>query len=378
MYIEIDTLSSLEEFFSNIQSNQIYNISIQGLDLRPYESALLSTSLISSFFLGCQMSVKTIYHLSADGHIIFPHVPNLPYKPFRGSLYSAMELMSGYQKNDHTSFLRNSCDGSIYQHHTQNKHNTQKNVLSSLLERIHDHAIDDALEQILGKSSRRERAVGIMGGHSCKRNTTTFREIAHLGYKLTNAGYFVVTGGGPGAMEAGNLGAYMSSYDITSLDDAINILSVADSYTHPAWFDTALEVLETWPSDKESLGVPTWFYGHEPSNLFAKYIAKYFANSIREDGILTVCQGGIIFTPGSAGTIQEIFQDACQNHYVSSGTVSPMIFMNTEYWTKEKPVYPLLEKLAHGKEYSKLLGMYDATDDIIAHLLKHPAYRTTS
>ena len=376
MYIEIDTISSLEEFFRNTQSDHIYHITIQGLDLRLYESTLLSTPLVSSFFLGCQMGVETMYRLSADGHIIFPHIPNLPYKPFRGSLYTALELLDGYEKNDHTSFLRNSYDGLIYQHHTQNKQHKQNNVVSSLLERIHDHAIDDALEQILNENDRKQRSIGIMGGHSCKRNTNTFREIAHLGYKLSKAGYFVVTGGGPGAMEAGNLGAYMSTYDIESLDEAINILSIADSYTHPAWFDTALTVLETWPSDAESLGVPTWFYGHEPSNLFAKYIAKYFANSIREDGILTICQGGIVFTPGSAGTIQEIFQDACQNHYASTGSISPMIFLNKEYWITEKPVYPLLEKLAFGKEYSKLFGIYDNTDDIIIHLAQHPAYTT--
>ena len=61
-----------------------------------------------------------------------------------------------------------------------------------------------------------------------------------------------------------------------------------------------------------SLGIPTWLYGHEPSTPFATHIAKYFVNSVREDTILTVAYGGIIFTPGSAGTLQEIFQEAVQ------------------------------------------------------------------
>ena len=51
-----------------------------------------------------------------------------------------------------------------------------------------------------------------------------------------------------------------------------------------------------------SLAVPTWFYGHEPSNLFASHIAKYFSNSIREDTLLAVALYGIVFAPGSAGT----------------------------------------------------------------------------
>lgn len=37
--------------------------------------------------------------------------------------------------------------------------------------------------------------------------------------------------------------------------------------------------------------------------------------------------------PGSMGTIQEIFQEACQNHYkVIENTVSPMIFVDKVYW----------------------------------------------
>ena len=32
-----------------------------------------------------------------------------------------------------------------------------------------------------------------------------------------------------------------------------------------------------------SLGIPTWFYGHEPPNVFCDGIGKYFSNAIRED-----------------------------------------------------------------------------------------------
>ena len=40
--------------------------------------------------------------------------------------------------------------------------------------------------------------------------------------------------------------------------------------------------------------------------------------------------------------------DAAQNHYVTFGVVSPMVFLGTHYWTREKPVYPLLTALAAG------------------------------
>ena len=81
--------------------------------------------------------------------------------------------------------------------------------------------------------------------------------------------------------------------------------------------------------------------------------------------MLAWAKGGVIFTPGSAGTIQEVFQDATQNHYNSMDIISPMIFYNTDYWKNEKPIYPLLKQLAKGNEYEKWLAILDEPADII-------------
>jgi len=118
--------------------------------------------------------------------------------------------------------------------------------------------------------------------------------------------------------------------------------------------------------------IPTWLYGHEPPNAFATHIAKYFANSVREEGLITLARHGIVFSPGSAGTIQEIFQDATQNHYASLGDVSPMVFFNTEYWTEQKPVYPLLKQLAGGKDYDEFLTIVDTEEDVVSFIKAHP------
>lgn len=52
--------------------------------------------------------------------------------------------------------------------------------------------------------------------------------------------------------------------------------------------------------------------------------------------------------------------------------VSPMIFFGVDYWTRRKPVYPLLEQLAAGKQYADLLFISDDVDEIIERLVSHP------
>ena len=77
--------------------------------------------------------------------------------------------------------------------------------------------------------------------------------------------------------------------------------------------------------------------------------------------------GGLIYTPGSAGTMQEIFQEAVQNHYLSFGFASPMVFMGKHFWTEELPVYPLLEQLMNSGKYKNLLlTITDDLDEIVA------------
>lgn len=93
--------------------------------------------------------------------------------------------------------------------------------------------------------------------------------------------------------------------------------------------------------------------------------AKYFANSVREDGLLTIATGGIIYTPGSAGTVQEVFQDYCQNHYGSVGPAAPMVFLGKDFWVDEVPAAPLVRQLARGREAERWILVTDDVDEAV-------------
>jgi predicted Rossmann-fold nucleotide-binding protein len=193
-----------------------------------------------------------------------------------------------------------------------------------------------------------------MGGHGLSRADPTYLAVARMAGDLAARGFMVATGGGPGAMEAANLGARFAARDDAALAAAVAQLAEAPLYNHQDWLAKAYVVrrdhaalLEQPPMP--TLGVPTFFYGHEPPNAFATVHAKYFANCIREDGLVSLATHGIIYAPGSAGTVQEIFQDACQNHYGTvHGLVSPMALFGVEYWSEKLPVVPLLGALSKG------------------------------
>ncbi|MCR5131834.1 MAG: hypothetical protein K6C10_10300 [Prevotella sp.] len=297
------------------------------------------------------------------------YLEEVPFDVSRRTLYSPFELYEGF--NPEQNETKEKCyDSIVYQHYLANgKHATS--AQEALARSLHDQSIMVALDHFMAEHNPKLN-VGIMGGHSLLRTDETYRQIVLLSKQLTELGFLMLSGGGPGAMEATHLGAWLAGRSEEEVDDALRMLSVAPSFKDELWMASAFRVLNKYPQTKYvSLGIPTWLYGHEPSSVFASHIAKLFENSIREDGLLTIAYGGIVYTPGSAGTMQEIFQDANQNHYISCEISSPMVFMNKQFWTEEMPIYPLFQKLmAAGKYKNLLLSIYDNTDDIIAELVR--------
>ena len=292
----------------------------------------------------------------------------MPFDIFREHLYSVESLYKGYQLGKPGSF-KDSYDQQVYRHYL-NMGKTATDIKETLGRTLHDHSMTNAMNDFLSQFDERQ-VVGFMGGHGLLRTDGTYRQIVSVSKTLTENNCLMVSGGGPGAMEATHLGAWMAGRTEAETDDALAMLKAAPSFNNRLWLETALQVMEKYPQEQYvSLGVPTWLYGHEPATPFATHIAKYFDNSIREDSILTIAKGGIVYAPGSAGTMQEIFQEAVQNHYLSFGYASPMIFMNKQYWTEELPVYRLMEHLIEKGKYKNLLtSLTDSTEEVVSTIL---------
>lgn len=362
MNIRIENISEL--LIVAKQQNPIKSVAFQSVDFTNHEDIIFENIFEDCLFLGCEMSIKAQKKLIKDGSLLFP-LMDVPFQMYRNKLYGHTELYNGFLYSDPSTYAYTN-DYLIYKYYEMSGKAEPTSIKNSLAQRIHDFSISDSLYDYLSKWDS-HKVVAIMGGHSLRRDDEDYRKIVFISKALAEKGHLLVSGGGPGGMEATHLGTWMAYRDDEDVNNAISILSKAPLYSHELWLSAAFEVMGIYPlqSNIESVGIPTWFYGHEPPTPFATHIAKYFANSVREEGLLAIAKGGIIFAPGSAGTIQEIFQEAAQNHYSTFGNISPMVFLNRKYWEQEKPVYPLLQKLAEGHKYEELLAISDDVSDVV-------------
>jgi predicted Rossmann-fold nucleotide-binding protein len=334
---------------------------LRGVDLRARTAELLVLDPQGALVLGCRLADAADDHLRDHGAVVFPELPDAPVDAYRARLYTPAELYAGIDRGyQHTP------DARIYAWSQFPGRGTGDDVTRAL----HDAAIDAALDRLLAG----RRLVGVMGGHAAGRDEPGYRAAAQLGRALARGGALVGTGGGPGAMEAVHLGAHLADADDGALDDALAVLASVPSFrpSIDRWARVALDVAagaEPADATRGGIGVPTWFYGHEPSNVFAAAIAKFFQNSVREATLLRRCDGGIVFLPGAAGTVQEIFQDACENYYAERPLLAPMILVGVQHWTERLPVWPLLVALARDRAMADHLALVDSVEEAARLLL---------
>lgn len=330
---EENEIETLDEFLTKVDGNEPASLDLSGWVFQAVDFSTLPAEQFLQFnfsrasLWGCVLPDGVNPNmLRAQGAVVLENPLDVPFKAFRGFMYRQEELAKD--------------DAAIYQWYLQ--HGKELQPLFAMT--THDYSIKDALYDYLeGKT-----VVSIMGGHGMSRSSDIYCNVTKLAWRLAREGFLMVTGGGPGAMEAANMGAYLKNRPEEEVNEALAIIATGNGVVPPSKEFTnvqpALSVIERFgpTTYMPSIGIPTWRYGHEPSNVFATFHAKMFSNAVREDGIIAVSNGGIIFTPGSAGTRQEIFQDACYNHYSSEAECCPMVFYPAAFW-KENGVFDLLK-----------------------------------
>jgi predicted Rossmann-fold nucleotide-binding protein len=353
---ELESLAELEEHLA--RTGTLSGCYLQSLDLTGLGTRLLGVPVTQAVFLGCRFDSGVEAALTAAGALVFPALPDLPFDPYRGGLYSPAELYAGLQDG-----YRHTPDARIWRWWRYIGHH--RSLTSELAMTLHDHAVIEALDDLALSG-----AVGVMGGHRLARDDRGYADAAGLGRALARAGRTVLTGGGPGAMEAVNLGAGLTgtSADLTA---AIALLAGTPEFGDRVdeWASAGFETRRRWEFTGASYGVPTWLYGHEPPNVFAAGVAKLFSNALREDVLLRLASGGLVCLPGAAGTVQEVFQAVTPRYYADPGAaVPPLVLVGREHWQRLLPAWPLLQALAEGRALGRAIHLVDSVADVPALL----------
>ncbi|WP_405709636.1 MULTISPECIES: Rossmann fold nucleotide-binding protein [unclassified Streptomyces] len=352
------TIASLDAFDRWDPSDQGDELRVHKVDLGGRTEVLLQIATRPchrAAFLGCVMDERAESELRKAGALVLSVAPELPFDPYRLGLYTSAELLDGVGELPYEQTMdarvrdwaREAADA--------------VGVRDGILKGLHDSAMTAALhEYVAGK-----RIVGIMGGHSLMRGTDGFADAARLGRTLARGGLVVGTEGGPGAMEAANLGAYLADADDEVLDKALGILAAVPDVEAAVtdWARSAFEVRGLHPAgvhSTASLGVAPWtnVYGEDPANAFVTVMAKFLTRTLEDFGVLGLANAGLVFLPGAAGTVQEIFEAAMPSYY-TDGPIRPIILVGKEHWTAKLPAWDLLDALGKGRRLGARISLVD-------------------
>lgn len=145
------------------------------------------------------------------------------------------------------------------------------------------------------KLSRIGPCVSIFGSARLKPGDQYYDLAEQMGYELTQHGYGVITGGGPGIMEAGNKGAYRGKGTSVGLNIELPFEQHDNPYIDP---DKNLEF--------------DYFFVRKV--MFVKY------------------SQGFIVMPGGFGTLDEMFEAITLIQTKKIGRF-PIILMGTDFWS---------------------------------------------
>jgi hypothetical protein len=165
-------------------------------------------------------------------------------------------------------------------------------------------------------------AVSIFGSARSKRDTAEYETAVNIARGLTDAGYAIITGGGPGIMEAANKGA-----------NEAGGVSVGLGIELP---------LESGLNDYVNVGVE-FRYFFVRKTVFIKYSQAF------------------VVLPGGFGTMDELFEALT---LVATGKITkfPIVLVGTEYWSGLLD-WMKTTMLAEGKIGAAELALLHVADD---------------
>lgn len=183
--------------------------------------------------------------------------------------------------------------------------------------------------------SRVGPCVSIFGSARTKEDHKYYKLAEKIGYQLTQNGYGVITGGGPGIMEAGNKGAHRGK----GISVGLNIDLPFEQHDNP-YID----------SDK-SLDFDYFFVRKV---MFVKY------------------SQGFVVMPGGFGTLDELFEAITLIQTKKIGKF-PIILVGKEFWSGliDWVKDTLLDKFANISEKDlDLIQLADTEEDVVDYLNK--------
>jgi len=176
-------------------------------------------------------------------------------------------------------------------------------------------------------------AVSVFGSARVKPDEPLYKETVEISKKLTEAGYSVITGGGPGLMEAGNKGAFENGGESIGL----HIHLPMEQHNNPY------------------LNIRSDFrYFFIRKLMFIKYALAYVA------------------LPGGYGTLDELSEALVliQTHRIKP---FPIVLYGTEFWGGLVDWFKnqLVANEFANEEDLNLFIVTDDPEEIVAHIKKH-------
>ncbi len=187
--------------------------------------------------------------------------------------------------------------------------------------------------------------------------------------RLTTEDFTVMTGGGPGAVEGGQHGSPPGRpirgadlHPISRLAERPVTPRTRRTGWPPPWRCVRR------PTRRDALSACRRFYGHEPSNVFATAIAKYFSNALRGDILLQHCRGGIICR-GLPAPSRRSSRRRRQTTPPTPPRGRPDGLRRREALDEKLPVWQLVQALGKDRTMGERLLLVDDVDDAADYLI---------